>query len=66
MMQLVWRLPPRPIVTRWRGLDDRTLALLPPQTPVALAAIIGPPGQRGQDGKDGAANLPEVIDGGNF
>lgn len=65
-MQLAWRRPPPPVVTRWRGLDDKTLASLPPQAPAALAAIIGPGGPQGPKGADGAAQMPEVIDGGNF
>jgi Collagen triple helix repeat (20 copies) len=55
MMTLIWRRPEPAIRTQWRGPDGRAagsaLALPLPQ----LAAIIGPPGERGPAGPAGIA-----------
>lgn len=59
-MTLVWRCPPPPVATRWRGLDVATRAQLARNPFMPIAAIVGPPG------RDGEAQLPPVIDGGNF
>jgi hypothetical protein len=46
---LRWRVPPRRIVTRWRGPEGMALALeRNPELPVA--AVIGPPGPIGPGG----------------
>ncbi|MFZ4165293.1 hypothetical protein [Brevundimonas sp. NPDC058933] len=42
------------------GTPERTLIS------VNHDGIAGPPGPRGERGQDGAASIPEILDGGNF
>ena len=50
---LRWRVPPRPITTRWRGPLGMAQALT--RNPVLpIAAIVGPPGPAGPVGPTGA------------
>lgn len=58
---LRWRVPDPPIVTRWRYLDQVTAATVAraPETP--LAAIVGPPGERGLTGADGPPTNPNTL-----
>ena len=52
ILTLRWRVPPRPIVTRWRGPLGMGHALA--RDPVLpLAAIVGPPGSPGPAGSQG-------------
>jgi hypothetical protein len=57
MMTLIWRRPDPPIRTQWRGPEGRVansaLVLPLPQ----LAAIIGPPGERGPPGPPGSTDV---------
>jgi hypothetical protein len=57
MITLIWRRPDPPIVTQWRGPEGRVagsaLVLPLPQ----LAAIIGPPGERGPPGPPGSTDV---------
>ena len=57
MITLMWRRPDPPIVTQWRGPEGRVAnsALVVPLP--QLAAIIGPPGERGQAGEAGPPGL---------
>ena len=53
ILTLRWRVPPRPIVTRWRGPLGMAQALA--RDPVLpIAAIVGPPGPAGPLGPTGA------------
>ena len=53
ILTLRWRVPPRPIVTRWRGPLGMAQALA--RDPVLpIAAIVGPPGPAGPVGPTGA------------
>lgn len=55
---LRWRIPERPIVTRWRGPEGMAQALeRDPSLPIA--AIIGPPGP---SGSVGSGAVPQRID----
>ena len=52
-LALRWRVPPRPITTRWRGPLGMAQALT--RNPVLpIAAIVGPPGPAGPVGPTGA------------
>ena len=58
---LRWRVPPRPIVTRWRGPLGMAQALT--RNPVLpIAAIVGPPGLQGPTGPTGATGTPLRLD----
>ena len=61
IVTLRWRLPPRPIVTRWRGPLGMAQALTrDPALPVA--AIVGPPGVAGATGPAGPPGAPLRLD----
>lgn len=57
-LTLRWRVPERPVTTRWRGPEGMAQALAREPT-TAIAAIIGPPGPQGPIGPD---SLPLRID----
>ena len=58
---LRWRVPPRPIVTRWRGPLGMAQALT--RNPVLpIAAIVGPPGPPGPAGPLGPTGAPLRLD----
>ena len=58
---LRWRVPPRPIVTRWRGPLGMAQALT--RNPVLpIAAIVGPPGPQGPQGQPGPIGAPLRLD----
>ena len=49
MLALRWRVPPRPLATRWRGPLGMSGALA--RDPVlSIAGIVGPPGLQGPAG----------------
>ena len=61
IVTLRWRLPPRPIVIRWRGPLGMAQALTrDPVLPVA--AIVGPPGVAGATGPAGPPGAPLRLD----
>ena len=61
ILTLRWRVPPRPVVTRWRGPLGMAPALgRDPVLPVA--AIVGPPGLQGPTGPTGATGTPLRLD----
>lgn len=56
-----------PIVLEWLFPQAvETQWMLPPAGPGPVAAVVGPPGKEGEPGADGAAQIPEILDGGNF
>ena len=60
-LALRWRVPPRPLTTRWRGPLGMAQALArDPVLPVA--AIVGPPGPRGPAGPTGPVGAPLRLD----
>lgn len=61
MIVLEWLETPA-CVFDWIGPSD-TLPPLRSPSGAILAAVIGPPGEPGEDG---AAEIPDVLDGGNF
>ena len=61
ILALRWRVPPRPIATRWRGPLGMAQALTrDPVLPVA--AIVGPPGVAGATGPAGPPGAPLRLD----
>ena len=61
ILALRWRVPPRPIVTRWRGPLGMAQALArDPLLPIA--AIVGPPGATGAPGPVGPTGAPLRLD----
>jgi hypothetical protein len=50
-LALRWRIPERPVTTRWRGPQGMAQALAR-EPAKAIAAIIGPPGPQGAVGPD--------------
>lgn len=56
---LQWRQPAPPLVVRWRGPDERTMAALAAaDVPAAIPTVIGPPGPPG--------HMPDTLDCGTF
>lgn len=56
---LQWRQPAPPLVVRWRGPDERTIAAVAAtDNPTAIPTVIGPPGPPGQ--------MPDILDCGTF
>ncbi len=51
ILTLRWRVPERPVTTRWRGPEGMAQALAREPAP-AITAIIGPPGPQGPVGPD--------------
>jgi hypothetical protein len=49
ILTLRWRVPGRPVTTRWRGPEGMAQALARVPVP-AISAIIGPPGPQGPTG----------------
>ena len=61
ILTLRWRVPPRPIVTCWRGPLGMARALA--RDPVLpIAAIVGPPGAPGATGPAGPPGAPLRLD----
>ena len=60
-LALRWRVPARPITTRWRGPLGMAQALArDPLLPIA--AIVGPPGAQGSGGPVGPTGAPLRLD----
>lgn len=60
-LALRWRVPARPITTRWRGPLGMAEALArDPLLPIA--AIVGPPGAQGSGGPVGPTGAPLRLD----
>ena len=60
-LALRWRVPARPITTRWRGPLGMAEALArDPLLPIA--AIVGPPGAQGSGGPVGPTGAPLQLD----
>ena len=60
-LALRWRVPPRPLATRWRGPLGMAQALA--RDPVLpIAAIVGPPGLQGPAGPTGPTGAPLRLD----
>ncbi len=64
MIALRWRQPQPVITLRWRGPDWAMAAGAVVSPPLAVAALIGPPGVAGPEGPQGP--VAEIIDGGTF
>ncbi len=55
MMQLQWRRPDALIGAVWRGPDGSLAAIIAPNAPISIAALVGPPGLAGPPGATGPA-----------